>query len=105
MAETTDALKIGDRTIGDDPTLRVMIEKEDIRARIGRLAFDARVQSGSTQDDLAERLGVCRSVLDRLENAEYRSDALVLLQRIAAVLNQEIEIRLVPVPDTSLSGT
>ena len=45
---------------------------------------------------LAQLIGTTASVICRLEDAEYEGHSLATLNRIAAALNQRVEIRFVP---------
>jgi ribosome-binding protein aMBF1 (putative translation factor) len=98
MAKTTDALKIIERTIGDDADMRQMIAEETLKAQIARMIYEARTAAGLTQRALAARVGTKPSVVARLEDADMDSDALFLLHRIAAALGHALDIRLIPVP-------
>jgi hypothetical protein len=46
---------------------------------------------------LGKLIGTTASVIWRLEDADYEGHSLAMLRRIAAALNQRIEIRFVPV--------
>ncbi|MGH9785330.1 MAG: helix-turn-helix transcriptional regulator, partial [Terriglobia bacterium] len=52
-------------------------------------------QAGLTQRQLAKLVGTTASVICRLENADYEGHSLAMLNRIAAALNQRVEIRFV----------
>jgi ribosome-binding protein aMBF1 (putative translation factor) len=97
VAKTKDALKIIDAITGDDSELQEMIEEETIHAHVARLIYEARSKAGLTQQQLADLLGTKQSVIARLEDADYEGHSLTMLQRIAAALNQKLEIHLVPV--------
>ena len=45
---------------------------------------------------LAQLIGTTASVICRLEDANYEGHSLAMLNRIAAALNQRVEIRFVP---------
>ena len=74
MAKTTDALKILDQMIGDDPDMRQMIAEETLKAQIARMIYEARTAAGLTQQTLAARVGTKPSVIARLEEADMDSD-------------------------------
>jgi hypothetical protein len=42
-------------------------------------------------------IGTTASVICRLEDADYEGHSLAMLRRIAAALNQRVEIRFVPI--------
>jgi len=87
------ASKVIDDFIGGDEELREMIRQEVLNAEIGQLIYDARTKAGLTQQQLANRLGTTQSVISRLESADYEGHSLSMLQRIAAVLGQKLELR------------
>jgi ribosome-binding protein aMBF1 (putative translation factor) len=96
---TTDgALEIIDRMIGDDPEVRAGIEEEAIKLEIAQLVYDAREAAGLTQAQLAKRVGTTRSVISRLEDADYRGHSLSMLQRIAKALDLQLSLQFVPLP-------
>jgi hypothetical protein len=43
-------------------------------------------------------IGTTASVICRLEDADYEGHSLAILRRVAAAMNQRIEIRFVPIP-------
>jgi transcriptional regulator with XRE-family HTH domain len=85
-----------ERMVGDDLVLRAMIEEEKLNAEIARMVYDARVAAGLTQAQLAKLIKSSQPAIARLEDADYRGHSLNMLRKIAAVLNQRLEVRLVP---------
>jgi transcriptional regulator with XRE-family HTH domain len=83
-----------DHFIGEDEELREMVRQEVLNAEIGQMIYDARTKAGLTQTQLAKRLGTTQSVISRLESADYEGHSLSMLQRIAEVLGQKLELRL-----------
>src|SRR4029453_4444423 len=96
MARTKNALKIIDRITGDDPELRELIEEETINTQVARMIYEARNQGGLAQQELAGLVGTKQPMIARLEDADYDGHSLSMLQRIATVLHQRLEIHLVP---------
>ena len=94
-AKTTSATEILDRLDGEDPSLERLIDDEDFAARVAQLAYDARMASGLSQEELARRAGVEPSMIAQLEDADYPGNALPLLQRIASALGKCIDLRLI----------
>jgi DNA-binding XRE family transcriptional regulator len=94
--KTRDALQIIDCMIGDDRELRQLVEEAGVNAHIAELIYAARTAAGLTQAKLAKLIGVTRSVIAQLEEADYSGNSLAMLQRIAAALNQRLELRFVP---------
>lgn len=62
---------------------------------VARQIAALRVQAGLTQRQLAKLVGTTASVICRLENADYEGHSLAMLNRIAAALNQRVEIHFV----------
>jgi len=56
---------------------------------------ELRAKAGHSQKALAKLVGNTASVICRLEDADYEGHSLAMLHRIAAALNQEIEINFV----------
>jgi ribosome-binding protein aMBF1 (putative translation factor) len=94
--KTRDALQIIDRMIGDDRELRQLVIEAGVNAHIAELIYQARMAAGLTQAQLAKLIGAKQPVIARLEDADYRGHSLEILQRIAEVLNQRLEVRFVP---------
>jgi len=101
MAKTKNALKVIDRMVGKDKLLRDLIATETINAGVARMIYDARNKAGLTQQELAKLVGTTQSVIARLEDADYEGHSLTMLNRIAAALNQKVDIRLVGAKRTS----
>jgi ribosome-binding protein aMBF1 (putative translation factor) len=94
--KVSDAEKILDRMVGDDPKLRAHIEEQRINLRIAEMIFQAREAAGLTQVQLAEMVGTTQSVISRLEDADYEGHSLSMLKRIGNALHQRLEVRFVP---------
>ncbi len=94
---TIDAVEILRRDlIGDDPQL--IAEHAQIRADldIAQKIYDLRQAAGLTQAQLARLIGTSRTVVVRLEDADYEGHSLAMLTRIAAALHKRVEIRFSP---------
>jgi ribosome-binding protein aMBF1 (putative translation factor) len=100
MAKTNDALKILKQMTADDPELEKMVKESSLNAEVAQLIYETRTQAGLTQQQLADRIGSKQSVIARLEDADYEGHSLSMLQRIAYVLNQRLEIQLIPIAQT-----
>jgi transcriptional regulator with XRE-family HTH domain len=79
-----------------NPRLAEAVERERLNARIAGLLYDARTAAGLTQKQLAERVGTHQSVIDRLEDADYRGHSLNMLGKIAVALNRQLTVGLAP---------
>ncbi len=101
--KTRDAVAILDRMAGESPELRRLTEKARVNAAVAQLIYEARNKAGLSQAELAARIGTKQSVISRLEDADYEGHSLSMLQRIAAVLGQCIEIRFLA-PDKAARG-
>ena len=55
-----------------------MIDKEQEQQRLGQLVADIRKQHGMTQQDLADRTGLQRNHLSRIEQGRYNVGAVTL---------------------------
>lgn len=96
MTKTNDALRILNTLSAQDPDMQEMIKAACLNAELAQLIYQARIQAGLTQHQLAERVGTELSVIARLAEADYESPSLSLLQRIAQALNQRLEIDMIP---------
>ena len=85
-----------DRYVGDDPRQRAAYEEHLESARIARQIYDLRTKAGLSQRALAKLVGTTASAICRLEDADYEGHSLSMLRRIAAALDQRVEVRFVP---------
>lgn len=74
--------------------------KQHPNSEIARAIQGLRAAAGLSQRALARRVGTTASVICRLEDASYDGHSLGMLKRVAAALDQRLEIRFVPA-DTS----
>jgi transcriptional regulator with XRE-family HTH domain len=70
------------------------IEAERVNADIAQMIYDARIQAGLTQEELAKRVGTKQPVIARLEDADYQGHSLNMLQRIAKALNRTLRVEM-----------
>lgn len=95
---TTDALAILDkRFFGGRRDIQARYEEESANLDVARRIYELRTKAGLTQAALAKLVSTTRSVISRLEDADYDGHSLSMLRRIAAALNQRIDIRFLPV--------
>jgi len=93
---TTDAVGILRRRYYEGkPERLVALDEARANDTIARKLTALRTEAGLTQRQLAKVVGTTASVICRLENADYRGHSLAMLNRIAAALNQRVEIRFV----------
>ncbi|TAE55743.1 MAG: XRE family transcriptional regulator [Nostocales cyanobacterium] len=96
MKKTDNAMKIIHNMIKEDPELQEMVRESSLNAQVSQIIYDARKQAGLTQKQLADLVGTTQSVIARLEDADYEGHSLSMLARIAAALNQKVEIKISP---------
>ena len=75
-----------------DPAVRAEYEKLEPEFQIIRAILDARIEQNMSQQELAERTGINRADLSRIENANA-NPSLKTLKRIAEGLGKKLEIR------------
>jgi len=94
---TTDAVDILHRRYYQGrPDRLSALENARANDSVARKLTGLRLQAGLTQRQLAKLVGTTASVICRLEGADYEGHSLAMLNRIAAVLKQRVEIRFVP---------
>jgi ribosome-binding protein aMBF1 (putative translation factor) len=64
------------RYVGGDVARTGLIERERVNAEVAQMIYDRRTAAGLTQKQLAERVGTRRSVISRLEDADYGGHSL-----------------------------
>ena len=89
--KTNEATKLINRLVGDDQELREMIAAEHLNARVARMIFDARVEAGLTQKQLAEIVGTTQSVIARLESGRAKPSTKTL-ERLAIATDTRLRI-------------
>jgi transcriptional regulator with XRE-family HTH domain len=75
----------------------VLSQRTRANDEIARKIFALRTKAGLTQAQLGKLVGTTASVICRLEDADYEGYSLAMLRRIAAALNQRVEIAFVPI--------
>jgi transcriptional regulator with XRE-family HTH domain len=73
------------------------LDEARVNDSVARKLTALRLCVGMTQRQLAELVGTTPSAICRLENADYEGHSLAMLNRIAAALNQRVELRFVQV--------
>jgi ribosome-binding protein aMBF1 (putative translation factor) len=94
--KTNNALEILNSLTQEDREIQVMVREASLNAEIAQLIYDARINAGLTQKELADRIGTQQSVISRLEDADDEGHSLSMLQAIAKALNQRLAVHLVP---------
>jgi transcriptional regulator with XRE-family HTH domain len=75
-----------------------------INVEVAQMIYNVRTRAGLSQSELAELIGSKQPVIARLEDADYEGHSLTMLQRIAAALEQRLELRFVPQPKAVKRG-
>lgn len=95
---TTDPVEILHRRYFEGkPEMLAMLEEERANAHIARRIYDLREEAGLTQPELARLIGATTRIIRQLEDGDYDGNYLSMLNRVAAVLQRRVEIRLVPI--------
>lgn len=99
---TTDAVEILHRLFYEGKPERLKaLEEARANEEIARRIRELRTKAGLTQAQLGRLVGTTASVVCRLEDADYEGHSLAMLRRIAAALNQRVEIRFLPIRKTA----
>jgi ribosome-binding protein aMBF1 (putative translation factor) len=94
---TNDGIEIlRRRYLQKDSEMRRLVEAERTNVQVAGRICELRKKAGLSQRELAKLVGTTASVICRLEDADYEGHSLAMLNRIAAALNQTVEIRFVP---------
>jgi ribosome-binding protein aMBF1 (putative translation factor) len=96
MPKTKNALKILEGVTGNNEAIKAGIAAARTNLQVAQMIYDARTKAGLSQSELAALIGSKQPVIARLEDADYEGHSLTMLQRIAAALEQRLELRFVP---------
>jgi DNA-binding XRE family transcriptional regulator len=95
---TTDAVEILHRRYyAGKPQRLAALDQARANGHVARMLTALRIANGLSQRQLAQLIGTTASVICRLEDVNYEGHSLAMLNRIAAALNQRVEIRFVSV--------
>ena len=93
---TMDAVEILDRRYYEGKPARLAaLEEARANNAVARKIYELRTKAGLSQRELAKLVGTTASVICLLEDADYQGHSMAMLNRIAAALNQRVEIRFV----------
>lgn len=98
MKRTRNFADVIRRRLVSDARLRKAVEREKVHADLAMELFEARSQSGLTQQDLARLCNTQQSVIARMEDAEYQGHSISKLIEIASVMDYEVKIDLCRTP-------
>ena len=94
----SDAVEILHRRYYEGKPARLEnLEEARANAEIARKIHELRTAANLTQTQLARLIGSTASVICRLADADYEGHSLAILRRIAAEMNQRVEIRFVAI--------
>ncbi len=97
VAKTSDAAEVlRRRFVEGKPGMEALVREERVKANVAQQLYDLRTEAGLSQKQLAELVGTTASVICRLEDADYAGHSLTMLNRVAAALDSQIEVRFVP---------
>lgn len=82
------------RAIAKDPERKKTYEEESKRLKTAVMVVELREQHGLSQQKLADRAGVSKSAIVRIENAQVNT-TVQMLSRIAQAVGKEIEMSIV----------
>jgi predicted XRE-type DNA-binding protein len=91
---TTDAVKIlHQRYIRNSAKRNESLQRERENIGIAEQVYNLRRQAGLSQKQLADLVGTTQSAISRLEDADYNGHSLTMLRKVAAALNQHIQVQ------------
>ncbi len=94
---TSDGLEILYRRYYEGRPDRIAaLEEAHLQDVLACEIFELRTEAGLTQAQLAKKMGTDKSVICRLENADYDGHSLPTLRKIGEVLGYKLELRFVP---------
>lgn len=82
----------------NDPDFRAHAEKMALSAAVSNAIIGARLMRNMTQQELADATGIAQTEISRLESCK-KNPSIKTLQRIAAGLDMQLKIELVPRED------
>ncbi len=100
--KSSDGMEILDAITGQDSKMKALIEQEAENLRIAKTIYELRNNARMSQVELAKRIGTTKSVISKLEDADYKRQSLALLRRIAAALDCRIELLWVAASQVSI---
>jgi predicted XRE-type DNA-binding protein len=95
--KTTDAVQILHRRyIKNSKKRKESLRRERGNIGIAEQVYNLRTRANLSQEELANLVGTTQSAISRLEDADYEGHSLTMLRKIAAALNQHVEVQFVP---------
>lgn len=81
-----------EKEILKDPEIRAEYNKQQPEFALIQAILDARIKTGFTQKELAEKIGTKQSVISRLESGRA-NPSIGFLKKMASALNSNLQIR------------
>ena len=91
---TRDYAEVLREQLAADPELAGQVDDERLYADIAQQVYDARIEAGLTQDELANLINTRQSAIARLESTDYTGHSLTMLHRIAKALSKRLRVEL-----------
>lgn len=88
----SDVLELMDRWFGSIPGWDDMVAEEELKMQVGQAVYDLREAVGLSQADLAKLICSNQAVISKVENADYRGNAIEVLRRVCFALHTPIKI-------------
>jgi len=102
---TTSAQKIARRRLEKGSPERIAErEKTGREMALGMKIRQLREEAGWTQQQLAEKIGTQPSAISRIEDADYDSHTVSLLERVAEALGMVLVVDFQPKPKSVIAG-
>jgi len=102
---TTSAQEIARRRFEDGSPERIAEREKTWREMaLGMKIRQLREEAGLTQQQLAEKIATQPSAISRIEDADYDSHSVSLLERVADALGLELVIDFQPKPGRGVAG-
>lgn len=93
MPKTTDAIKMIDAELANDPALRKAVRIAEINAIASMELYRIRTEARLSQEQLATLLKVSPSVIDHLEAGDMQENGAWILISAASALKVDIDER------------
>lgn len=78
--------------IAADPRMGELVDEAAFESHIATEIFNARIDAGLTQNELARRADTSQSVIARLEDSDYHGHSIRLLKKISHALGKQLRV-------------
>lgn len=93
-ARTVDGSAWMREQLESNPALAAAVEEEQEKFEIAETIYEARIEAGLTQAQLAELVGTSQPAIARLESTDYGRFSHTTLRKIAKALNLKLKVTL-----------